>query len=398
MSDTGSQPGIVFDDVAKRFRRGHRADSLRELLPAMVRRLTGRADNRANAANDFWALQGLSFSVKGGEVLGIIGPNGAGKSTILRLVTRILRPDRGSVLVNGRVGALIELAAGFHPELTGRENVFLQGAIMGMSRSEITRRFDEIIDFAGIGEFLDTPVKHYSNGMNARLGFAIAAHFEADVLLIDEVLAVGDREFQARAFEKLQSEVRRGIPIIMVSHQLDRIAALCDRAILMSGGRNVFEGSAEACVAAYVEGVQLLADPTKANCPVVLTGLELKEQDPNSLRAGDRVALELRGEAHEVDRDDLSLGVRVWRLPEETRLAAAYAPAATLQLPASGSFAVQVEFTLNLAPGDYRLQAVAWKLSTLVEWTRGPAVLIKVARRDGSMGIFLDPELRGGGS
>ena len=396
MSETGSQPGIVFDDVAKRFRRGHRADSLRELLPAMARRLTGRANHRANAANDFWALQGLSFSVKGGEVLGIIGPNGAGKSTILRLVTRILRPDRGSVLVNGRVGALIELAAGFHPELTGRENVFLQGAIMGMSRSEITTRFDEIVDFAGIGEFLDTPVKHYSNGMNARLGFAIAAHFEADVLLIDEVLAVGDRAFQARAFEKLQSEVRRGIPIIMVSHQLDRVAALCDRAILLSGGRSVFEGSAEACIAAYVEGVQLLGDPTKANCPVVLTGLELKDQDPEALHAGDRVALELHGEAHGVDRDDLALGVRVWRLPEETRLAAAYAPAATLRLPASGGFAVQVGFSLNLAPGDYRLQAVAWKLSTLAEWTRGPAVLIKVARRDGSMGIFLDPELRGG--
>lgn len=398
MSETGGQPGIVFDDVAKRFRRGHRADSLRELLPAMARRLTGRANHRANAANDFWALEGLSFTVRGGEVLGIIGPNGAGKSTILRLVTRILRPDRGSVLVSGRVGALIELAAGFHPELTGRENVFLQGAIMGMSRSEITRRFDEIVDFAGIGEFLDTPVKHYSNGMNARLGFAIAAHFEADVLLIDEVLAVGDRAFQARAFEKLQSEVRRGIPIIMVSHQLDRIAALCDRAILLSGGRSVFEGSAEACIAAYVEGVQLLADPTKANCPVVLTGLELQDQDPESLRAGDRIALELHGEAHGVDRDELALGVRVWRLPEETRLAAVYAPAATLGLPLSGTFAVQVGFALNLAPGNYRLQAVAWKLSTLAEWTRGPAVLIKVARRDGSMGIFLDPELRGGGS
>ncbi|MGI8842561.1 MAG: ABC transporter ATP-binding protein [Gemmatimonadaceae bacterium] len=398
MSETASQPGIVFDDVAKRFRRGHRADSLRELLPAITRRLTGRANDRASAANDFWALQGLSFSVKGGEVLGVIGPNGAGKSTILRLVTRILRPDRGSVLVNGRVGALIELAAGFHPELTGRENVFLQGAIMGMSRSEIARRFDEIIDFAGIGEFLDTPVKHYSNGMNARLGFAIAAHFEADVLLIDEVLAVGDRAFQARAFEKLQSEVRRGIPIIMVSHQLDRIAALCDRAILLSGGRSVFEGSAEACIAAYVEGVQLQADPTKANCPVVLTGLALQHQDPESLRAGDRVALELQGEALGGERDDLALGVRVWRLPEETRLAAAYAPAATLHLPASGCFAVQVAFSLNLAPGDYRLQAVGWKLSTLSEWTRGPAVLIKVARREGSMGVFLDPELRGGNS
>src|SRR5262249_46431482 len=195
-------PRLIFDRVSKQFARGERHDSLRDLIPAVFKRgLRGRAD-----ADDqtFWALKDVSFEVREGEALGIIGQNGAGKSTVLKLLNRIMKPTEGSCAIVGRAGALIELAAGFHPDLTGRENVYLHGAIMGMRRAEISARFDEIVTFAGIDRFIDTPVKRYSSGMNARLGFSIAAHVNPDVLLIDEVLAVGDMTFQARCQERMK--------------------------------------------------------------------------------------------------------------------------------------------------------------------------------------------------
>src|SRR5262245_43166527 len=196
---------VVFERVWKKFQRGERHDSLRDLVPALARRVLGRRRPAQELEHrEFWALRDVSLEVKPGEALGIIGPNGAGKSTALKVLTRILKPTRGVCEVRGRVGALIEVAAGFHPDLTGRENVFLQGVIMGMRRAEIARKLDEIVDFAGLQHTLDTPVKRYSSGMNARLGFAIAAHLEPDVLLVDEVLAVGDMAFQQKCFDRLE--------------------------------------------------------------------------------------------------------------------------------------------------------------------------------------------------
>ena len=193
----------------------------------------------------------MSFEVNAGEALGIIGPNGAGKSTILKLLTRILKPTGGHCEVRGRVGALIEVAAGFHPDLTGRENVFLQGAIMGMKRAEIARKFDEIVEFAGVGEFIDTPVKRYSSGMNARLGFAIAAHLDPDVLLIDEVLSVGDAAFQDRCVERMRELIERGIPLVFISHNLPAVLDLCTRAIVIDHGTVRFDGSPAAAIQEY---------------------------------------------------------------------------------------------------------------------------------------------------
>src|SRR6266496_2268440 len=198
-----SESVIAFDGVWKKFRRGEHHDSLRDLIPALVRRFVSKREIALDA-DEFWVLRNVSFAVRPGQALGIIGPNGAGKSTALKLLTRILKPTRGTATVHGRVGALIELAAGFHPDLTGRENIFLQGAIMGMRRDDIRSRFDEIIEFAGIPDFIDTPVKRYSSGMNARLGFAIAAHLDPEVLLIDEVLAVGDYNFQQKCYARLE--------------------------------------------------------------------------------------------------------------------------------------------------------------------------------------------------
>jgi lipopolysaccharide transport system ATP-binding protein len=229
-----SAPVVVFEGVSKKFRRGERHDSLRDLIPSLARRMLGRrASRELESPDDFWAVRDVSFEVARGEALGIIGPNGAGKSTTLKLLTRILKPTQGTCLVRGRVGALIEVAAGFHPDLTGRENIFLQGAIMGMRRPEIIRKLDAIIDFAGVSDFIDTPVKRYSSGMNARLGFSIAANLEPDALIIDEVLSVGDMAFQQRCVDRMADFKRNGVSIVFVSHNLQAIASLCDRALFL---------------------------------------------------------------------------------------------------------------------------------------------------------------------
>lgn len=229
------EPKIIFDQIWKKFRRGATHDSLRDMIPALVGGAFKRRDASQLGAKDFWALRDISFEVRAGEGLGIIGRNGAGKSTILKILTRIIAPTRGAYLTVGRVGALIEVAAGFHPDLTGRENVFLQAAILGMPREAVTKEFDSIVDFAGVEAFIDTPIKRYSSGMNARLGFAIAAHLNPDVLIIDEVLSVGDMPFQAKCIERMHSFKRDGVAIIFVSHNMQAITDLCDNAIQLDG-------------------------------------------------------------------------------------------------------------------------------------------------------------------
>jgi lipopolysaccharide transport system ATP-binding protein len=225
---------VVFDHVSKKFRRGERHDSLRDLVPTLLRKaIARRAPAESSNVDDFWALRDVSFEVHQGEALGVIGPNGAGKSTTLKLLTRILRPTEGHCSVQGRVGALIEVAAGFHPDLTGRENIYLQGAVMGMKRADVARNMDRIIEFAGVGAFVDTPVKRYSSGMNARLGFSISAHLEPDVLIVDEVLSVGDMEFQQRCIERMIEFKRNGAAIVFVSHDLQAVSRLCDRALFL---------------------------------------------------------------------------------------------------------------------------------------------------------------------
>ena len=238
--------------LSKKFRRGESYDTLRDLIPGLVRRLRFSAGQSVREDRWFWALHDVSFQVRRGEVLGVIGSNGAGKSTLLKILARILRPTQGYVRVNGRLRALIEVAAGFHPDLTGRENIFLNGAILGMRVSEIKARFDDIVEFAGIGPFLDTPVKRYSSGMFARLGFAVAAHLEPDILLVDEVLAVGDAAFQAKCLGKMEHVAGQGRTVIFVSHNMRAIMQLCDRVILLENGRITREGPAEQVVDAYL--------------------------------------------------------------------------------------------------------------------------------------------------
>ncbi|MGE0864403.1 MAG: ABC transporter ATP-binding protein [Vicinamibacterales bacterium] len=256
-----SEPAVVFDRVWKKFRRGERHDSLRDAVTALVKRpFTGRAERDALAEQEFWALKDVSFEVQPGEAIGIIGPNGAGKSTTLKLLTRILRPTMGTCRVRGRVGALIEIAAGFHPDLTGRENLYLQGAILGMTRAEVAGKLEAMVEFAGIRDFIDTPVKRYSSGMNARLGFAVAAHVEPDVLLIDEVLAVGDFSFQQKCFARLAEFRRSGAAIVFVSHNMQAIVSLCDKALLLRPGRGPVLASVGEVAALYASPGGAAAD------------------------------------------------------------------------------------------------------------------------------------------
>ena len=246
-----STAAIRFHNVWKKFRRGERHDSLRDLIPSVARRLFSRQKAVDVKPKEFWALRDVSFDLERGDSIAIIGPNGSGKSTTLKLLSRILRPDRGSVQVNGRTGALIELGAGFHPDLTGRENIYLNGAILGLKRAEITRKFDAIVAFSELQDFLDLPVKRYSSGMYARLGFSVAAHMEPEVLIVDEVLSVGDYHFQEKCFAKMREFSRNGTTLVFVSHNLAAVSTLCKTALLLKQGEPVYQGDVRTAVSRY---------------------------------------------------------------------------------------------------------------------------------------------------
>jgi len=306
-------PRIVFDRVWKKFAVGDHHDSLRDFIPAAFARLARRS-RRSSHDREFWALKDVTFEVRAGRALGIIGPNGAGKSTALKLLTRILKPTQGSAHVDGRTGALIEVAAGFHPDLTGRENVYLQGAIMGMRRSEIGRRFDEIVEFAGVGPFVDTPVKRYSSGMNARLGFSIAAHLSPDVLLIDEVLAVGDMAFQEKCHARMREFQSQGVAIVFVSHHLPAIAQLCDEVLLLDHGEIVRSGRPADVIGAYCRGQAATSNPTSEDVTIsatLRTRVGLSATDTFDIAAGERVTLDVTVEFHTtVSRATIGIVVR----------------------------------------------------------------------------------------
>src|SRR6266498_47444 len=225
-------PIIKVHDLGKRYQIGAREEAyetLREAIVGVVRSPLQRFGRNRSAADVVWALRGVNFEVEPGEVVGIIGRNGAGKSTLLKILSRITKPTSGTVDLYGRVGSLLEVGTGFHPELTGRENIYLNGAILGMPRAEIRRKFDEIVEFAEIDKFLDTPVKRYSSGMYVRLAFAVAAHLEPEILIVDEVLAVGDAAFQKKCLGKMRDVTREGRTVLFVSHNMAAIQGLCSK-------------------------------------------------------------------------------------------------------------------------------------------------------------------------
>ncbi len=247
-------PAITAEGLSKQYRIGQfqpAYGTLRDSIMNNVRRL--RSGHLHDPPREIWALRDVSFEAREGEVIGIIGPNGAGKSTLLKILTKITWPTAGRAEIRGRVGSLLEVGTGFHPELTGRENIYLNGAILGMKRSEITRKLDQIIDFSGVEKFMDTPVKRYSSGMFVRLAFSVAAHFEPDIMVVDEVLAVGDADFQRRSLGRMESLGESGRTVLFVSHNLHAVLQLCDRAMLLQDGQITREGSTHDVVAYYEE-------------------------------------------------------------------------------------------------------------------------------------------------
>ena len=252
------QPSITLDRVTKRYRIGTGLTNFRDLFT-----------DRKNRANQkyHWAVKDVNFKLNPGEALGIIGPNGAGKTTLLKLLSHVTLPTSGSIIVNGRLSALIELGAGFHPDLPGRDNIYLNGTILGMRTADIKSRFDAIVDFAGIGEYLDTPVKRYSSGMYARLGFAIAAHVDPQILLVDEVLAVGDYAFQQKCYARMDELRSQGTSLILVSHNMEAIRRVCEKGLVMYRGEDIFMGSAAEAVVAYSDALREAARKSQNEVP-----------------------------------------------------------------------------------------------------------------------------------
>jgi len=258
MSRAQNIPAIRIKGLSKKYfigKTGRRRDTFREMLMsallAPIRKFNGYRSGPGEG-REFWALKGINLEVQPGEVIGVIGRNGAGKSTLLKIVSRITAPTTGRIEIRGRVSSLLEVGTGFHPELTGRENIFLNGAILGMSRQEVRSKFDQIVAFAEVEEFLDTPVKRYSSGMYVRLAFAVAAHLESEILLVDEVLAVGDFEFQKRCLGKMSEVAKRGRTVLFVSHNMVAVRNLCSRAILLQSGKIIESDSADSVISRYI--------------------------------------------------------------------------------------------------------------------------------------------------
>ncbi|MFM8321016.1 MAG: ABC transporter ATP-binding protein [Chloroflexota bacterium] len=329
---TSQTAAIQARGLGKRYRitRAHQHQTLRDSLVALLRaplqRLRGLADE---AHPEFWALHNVTFDVPHGQALGIIGRNGAGKSTLLKVLSRITAPTAGSLDLYGRVGSLLEVGTGFHPELSGRENIFLNGAILGMTRSEILRKFDEMVDFAAVEQFIDTPVKFYSSGMYMRLAFAVAAHLETEILLVDEVLAVGDASFQKKCLGKMGDVARQGRTVLFVSHQMNAIEELCSRCILLQKGELAADSlDVRQVIHQYLAGDQDSAPGGWAGSPAAYQNPYFK---PLSFRLvgsdGQPVALPVRNDAAlfieiegQIDVPDPSLTVGFAVYDEANRL------------------------------------------------------------------------------
>lgn len=338
----GKKDAIVLEEVSKRFRLyRERSSSLKELITRQ----------RGSRYEEFWAVRDVSIRVPRGSTYGLIGHNGSGKSTLLRVMAGIHRPTSGSVFIDGRVSALLELGAGFHPDLSGRENTYLNGAILGMTKRQIDERIDEIIDFSGLGEFIDSPVKIYSSGMYVRLGFSVAVHVDPDILIIDEVIAVGDEDFQRRCFDHLYKLRRQGTTIVVVSHSLGLMQTLCDEVAWLDHGRLLDDGRAPEVVRSYLEQVDLheaeRVESAQAQAQEPRPQLDLSEgQKPITVEDVEIVGPD--GPGHPIARTGQPVTIRIH-----------YAARRPVESPIF-SFAVEDQAGLHMANHTFRTsQAVA---------------------------------------
>jgi len=348
---------LTMEHIYKKFRKGEIYNSLRDFLPAMTGKMFRGQELDAADKREFWALQDVSFEVKRGESLGIIGRNGAGKSTALKILSRIMKPTKGRMIVNGRLSALIEVTAGFHPDLTGMENIFLHGTILGMNKREIQSKLDQIIAFSGLEEFIDTPVKRYSSGMYARLGFSVAAHVNAEVLVVDEVLSVGDFVFQQRCMERIRSVIEAGTTVLFVSHNLKSVTEICQRAMLLEHGKVVTIDNTDAVIRKY-----LSAGETSTNLeqkrPVYISKVTVRDRagEQSTFESGEKAWVDVEVTAREaLDK----LAVVIW-FKDETQYIIFHTSTerlgfAPFSLQPGGTYRCTFELTLNIAHGTFHL-------------------------------------------
>lgn len=363
-----SRPTIIFDRVHKKFSRGLASDSLRDAFAAPIRKLLGRGEAAPGTAGngEFWALNDVSFEVQPGEALGVIGPNGSGKSTTLKLLARILRPDKGRVAVSGRVGALIELGAGFHPDLTGRENVFLNASILGMGKEEIRRKYDQIVAFAELEDFMDMPVKWYSSGMYARLGFAVAAHVDPEVLLVDEVLSVGDFAFRDKCIEKMREFAKSNVTMVVVSHDRLMVEKLCGKGILLRKGKMESAGPVREVLDRYYTslsgpgGAEFSSEASKKNMPIQITGVKVLDSGKGELKSdfltSEGMTLQIFYRANEKISSPCFFSYIV-----SPTLSASYGAAIV-----HGSTSERFKLDIECAPGDEGMVEVRYKALNLL--------------------------------
>lgn len=352
-----SDVALRMEHIYKKFRKGEIYNSLRDLIPAMTGKMFRGSELDAKDKREFWALKDISFEVKKGESLGIIGHNGAGKSTALKILSRIMRPTKGRMIVNGRLSALIEVTAGFHPDLTGMENIFLHGTILGMNKREIQSKLDQIIAFSGIEEFIDTPVKRYSSGMYARLGFSIAAHVEPEVLVVDEVLSVGDYVFQQRCLDRIRSVIKSGTTVLFVSHNLKAVTEICERGILLDRGAIVAMDRTDAVIRKYLAANAQISALDK-NKPVYVSDTRLRDRhgEQSTFESGTTAWVDVEITAREaMDR----LAVVIW-LCDETQYEIFNTSTERLgfepfSLQPGESYRCTFELTLNIAHGTFHL-------------------------------------------
>jgi lipopolysaccharide transport system ATP-binding protein len=362
---------IIAEGLGKRYQIGQSGreaySTLRDALASGVRR--GSGSSKCESTTEFWALRDVSFEVNQGDVIGIVGRNGAGKSTLLKLLSRITEPTTGRIRIRGRVASLLEVGTGFHPELTGRENIFLNGAILGMSRKEIVARFDEIVDFAEVEQFLDTPVKRYSSGMYVRLAFAVAANLDPEVLIVDEVLAVGDSQFQRKCLGKMKDfSTSEGRTVLFVSHSMASVRALCTSGLWLDHGRVRMSGSALDVIRGYLESSMLAAESTQSletikRMPgqgerLLINRVTLNEGE--SVQHGERLVVRIEYELREA-APDAAFGIG-FSSPEGVRMMSLDSDLESERrsLDAAGPGSITMSLPeLRLQPGRYALDIAA---------------------------------------
>lgn len=368
-------PTIIFDRVGKRFSRSYVSDSLRDAITQPVRRLLGwngksgqmPQSGAAQRRKDFWALREASFEVKSGEALGIIGANGSGKSTTLKLLSRILRPDEGCITVRGRVGALIELGAGFHPDLTGRENVFLNASVLGMSKEETARRYNEIVDFAELHDFMDTPVKWFSSGMFARLGFSVAAHMNPQIMIVDEVLSVGDFGFQKRCLDRMAYFKESGMTVVFVSHNMQAVASLCDRAILLGQGKVVKTGKTEKIIAEYFNTFKTPSHDNHDEAILLEKSriTDISGAENKSFKSGQKISVSVDLHFKKAFRNIIiAFSIKAKNNVHAFGTDSMRLTGKAINIDVNQKIKTSIELTLNLVPGEYEIGTSVYNRST----------------------------------